>query len=110
MKRTWLQYALFALSIICVGTIPSVTKAAPVPIDEALRKTAEKIVQEARAKKVPNLGVLKFHVQVGKGKPQDDAGTLNMAIANRLEAALILADPDEKLGIIERASDAVVRA
>ena len=37
-----------------------------------------------------HIGVLKFQVQVGKGPPNRDAGPLNLYMARRLEAALIL--------------------
>jgi hypothetical protein len=44
----------------------------------------------------------------GEGKPEDAAGELNMGLADRLEAALILANQDGKFGILDRASLAVV--
>ena len=54
--------------------------------------------------------MLKFLVQKGEDPPSDNVGPLNLSIANRLEVALALANPDEDLGIIERASTAVARA
>src|SRR5262249_12108704 len=76
--------------------------------DEALDKVAPQVLKKLKACKAENVGVLKFLVQRGDGKPDDAVGELNMGLADRLEAALILHNPDEKIGIIDRASLAVV--
>jgi hypothetical protein len=78
-------------------------------LDAALQKHAPAIIKHLREQKYQNVGVLKFLVKQDDAVP-DNAGPLNLSIANRLEVALVLANPDEKLGIIERASAAVVRA
>jgi hypothetical protein len=77
-------------------------------IDEAFVKLAPRILDRLQARGAQNVGVLKFLVQRGDSQPDDAVGELNMGLADRLEAALILADNNEKLGIIERASLAVV--
>src|SRR5262245_5745812 len=77
-------------------------------IDEAFTKVAPEILAKVRARNGKNVGVLKLLVQRGESKPDDAVGELNMGLADRLEAALILASPDEKIGIIHRASMAVV--
>ena len=77
-------------------------------IDENFKKVAPEILDKVRATNAKNVGVLKFLVQRGDSKPDDAVGELNMGLADRLEAALILASPNEKIGIIHRASMAVV--
>jgi hypothetical protein len=79
-------------------------------LDEALRKQGEELVQMLRAKKYRNVGVLKFRVRVGDKPPTDNVGTLNHGLAERLTVALVLANPDEKLGVVRDASQAVVAA
>jgi hypothetical protein len=83
---------------------PTAARADEESLDQALLKHAPEIIQKMRAQKHHNIGVLKFTVQKGKEAPNDNVGLLNLSIANRLEVALVLADPDEQLGIIRRAS------
>jgi hypothetical protein len=59
-----------------------------------------------------NVGVLKFRVKKGNGPSSDTVGTLNMTLADRLELALILAQPSsgsDPLGIIASASTVAAR-
>jgi hypothetical protein len=88
--------------------LPAQTQAAPT-LDEALQEQAKTILQHLRAKKYKNVGVLKFLVQKGDDKPSDNAGPLNRVMADRLEIALILANPDDQLGIIHQASAVVAK-
>jgi hypothetical protein len=62
-------------------------------------------------KKYRNVGVLKFLVaREGKKDFSDNAGTLNMLLARRLEVALVLAnDRKNLLGIIRNASAVAAR-
>jgi hypothetical protein len=90
--------------------------AAPTPawaggddLDQALLKHSPEIIDALRDMRVRNVGVLKFLVKKGK-ESSDNVGPLNLSIANRLEVALVLADPDEKLGIIRHASAELVEA
>src|SRR5437868_4967033 len=76
-------------------------------IDEAFAKAAPQLLNKLKARKAKNVGVLKFLVQKGEAKPEDAVGELNMGLADRLEAALILANESEKFGILDRASLAV---
>jgi hypothetical protein len=78
-------------------------------LDSTLKKHAPEIIKHLREHKYQNVGVLKFVVKQGD-RSTDNAGPLNLSLANRLEVALVLANPDDKLGLIERASEAVVRA
>jgi hypothetical protein len=78
-------------------------------LDAVLKQHAPEIIRYLREHKYQNVGVLKFLVKQGD-TVSDNAGPLNLNVANRLEVALVLANPDEQLGIIERASAAVVRS
>jgi hypothetical protein len=77
-------------------------------LDEAFAKAAPQLLEKLKARKAKNVGVLKFLVQKGDSKPEDAVGELNMDLADRLEAALILANENEKFGILDRASLGVV--
>ena len=78
-------------------------------LDEVLRKRAPEILKHLREKKYANVGVLKFLVKKGDATPSDNVGELNLNIANRLEVALVLSNPDEDLGIIQAASRTVTK-
>lgn len=86
-----------------------VTAADPESFDAAISKKAVGIHQLLKKKGHTNVGVLKFLVKQDDGKLSDDAGDLNLTLANKLETALVLANLDEKFGIIDRASEAVVK-
>ena len=78
------------------------------PIDRALLKQAPAIVKFLRDEGCKNVGVLKFQVKKGDGPATDSAGPLNLAVANQLEVALLIANDNDvrkQLGIIARASD-----
>jgi hypothetical protein len=77
-------------------------------LDQALQNNAPVVIKYLRGKGYKNVGVLKFLAQVGDKAPlSDNLGAINRNLADRLEIALILANPDEKLGIIARATDVV---
>lgn len=77
-------------------------------IDKQFADAAPRILKTLKGQKAENVGVLKFRVQKGDGPPTDSAGELNMGLANRLEAALILAlDPEDTFGILGRPSPIV---
>jgi len=80
------------------------------PLDTAFVEKARTVLDTLKQKKFTNVGVLKFLVRHGDGPARDDVGDLNLTLANKLEVALILANTDENFGVIDRASDAVVRA
>jgi hypothetical protein len=81
-----------------------------VGLDQALRDNAPVVIKYLRDKGYKNVGVLKFLAQVGdKAALSDNLGPINRNLADRLEVALILANPDENLGIIARATDVVAK-
>ncbi len=78
-------------------------------LDEVLRKKAPELNKYLRSKHYANVGVVKFLVKKGEAAPSDNVGELNLSIANRLEVALVLGNPDEDLGIIQQASRTVAK-
>ena len=99
--------AWIALPLLALGLAATPARADHDNLDEALRSQAGPIVQSLRKHGYQNVGVLKFLVRTGDGPFTDNAGELNLGLANRLEVALILANPDEDLGIIHQASRTV---
>jgi hypothetical protein len=92
---------------VCAGTSSA---AEGDTLDAVLMEQAPQILKYLRDHKYQNVGVLKFRVKQGEAL-SDNVGPLNLTIANRLEVALVLAnDPQEPVGIIERASNAVFRS
>jgi len=80
----------------------------PDRLDQTLLKQAPLIIKHLRDKGYKNIGVLKFQVKKGESAPTDNAGPINLAVANQLEVALLIAndnDAKKQLGIIARASD-----
>jgi hypothetical protein len=84
---------------------PTVGRADHDALDAAFLKAAPEILSTLKAAKADNVGVLKFRVQKGDAPVSDSVGELNMGLADRLEAALILALPEhDKFGILGRPS------
>jgi hypothetical protein len=76
-------------------------------IDAEFQKAAPEILAALKAAKAENVGVLKFRVQKGES---DSIGELNMGLADRLEAALLLALPEsDKFAILGRPSLTVLQ-
>ena len=103
MSRTFAFAAALAL------LVPAAARADADPLAAALQDKAPAVLEYAKKKGYANIGVLKFLVQTGDGPPTADAGDLNLALANKTEVALILANDDPKFGIIDKASAFVVR-
>src|SRR4029078_8175869 len=66
-------------------------------------------LDQLKKKGFTNVGVVKFLVRHGDAEPSDDVGDLNLTLANKLEVALILANTDDKFGVIDKASEQIVR-
>lgn len=74
-------------------------------LERQLAKYSTHILQELRQRSSTSVGVLKFQVQKPGKKPTDNAGTFNTFLADRLEAALVLAtDHNSDLRIVRNAS------
>lgn len=78
-------------------------------LDEMLRKKTPDLLKYLKSKKYANVGVVKFLVKKGDAAPSDNVGELNLSLANRLEVAMVLGNPDEDLGIIQQASKTIVK-
>jgi hypothetical protein len=102
------MFRLLTAAVVLALAAP-VARAGADPLDEALLDKAKDVLDALKKKGFTNVGVVKFLVRHGDGAPQDDAGDLNLALANKLEVALILANTDDKFGIIDKASEAVAR-
>jgi hypothetical protein len=100
------MFRAFAVGTILAMVSPTVRAAAD-PLDEALFDKAKTVLNSLKAKGFKNVGVVKFLVRRADGPLQDDVGDLNQTLANKLEVALVLANTDEKFGIIEKASEAI---
>jgi hypothetical protein len=106
--KAFLHGTIWLGTLLTVGLVlaqPGQLRAAEGNLDQAIEQQAKEIISYLRSHKYQNVGVLKFLVQKGQQKPSDNVGPLNMLLADRLEVALILANPDESLGIIHRASE-----
>lgn len=105
-----MRYSVIALALIALGAraASAANEKAPT-LDQALKQHAPEIIKYLRDHKVQHVGVLKFLVKQGE-TTSDNVGPLNLNLAHRLEVALVLANPDEQLMIIQRASNAIVEA
>lgn len=99
----------FATILAVLVAAAPVRAAAPPTLDDALADRAKDVLAALKKKGYTNVGVVKFLVRQGDGPERDDAGDLNLALTNKTEVALILANSDEKFGIIDKASEVVVR-
>jgi hypothetical protein len=79
-------------------------------LDAALLKKAPDIHKYLRDRNCQNVGVLKFLVQNGLDEPSDNIGPLNLSLPRRLEVALVLSAPDDKVGIARQASQSIVES
>ncbi len=107
------MHRLLALAVL-VPLCAAPLRADEEHLDRQLEKYGKVINEKLRArylkggKETVNVGVLKFLSQRGKdGRLMDNAGTINLALADRLQIALVLANPDDKLGVIDHASEIV---
>jgi len=79
-------------------------------LEKALLQQSSTILKFAQQQGYKNLGVLKFRIREGNGKPSDRNGLLNRNLAERLELALILKNrPLTPVGIIHNASDVAAK-
>ncbi len=74
-------------------------------LEKQLLKEAPGILKYLREKGYKNVGVLKFRSKIGDEPVSDNAGTINLSLADRLEIALRWRTARaEPIGIIQRAS------
>ena len=97
--------ALFVVATGLALWAPPKTFAAT--LEEQLLKHAPEILSKLRERECNRIGVLKFRVQKAGESPSDSTGTLNTFIAERLEVALALAnpnDPSKQIKLVHNAS------
>ncbi|MCA9010094.1 MAG: hypothetical protein KDB01_10135 [Planctomycetaceae bacterium] len=80
-------------------------------LEKQYQKTAHEILTKLRSQQIHTTGVLKFAVRIGDGPFPPTVGNLNMRLAEKLELALVLANPAREtatatqVGIVRGASD-----
>lgn len=96
----------------CVSFITLIifTTAAPAadPLSQALESKGKEIIAVLQKAGHTNVGVLKFLVRHGDGPLRDNAGDLNLSLANKTELAIALANRDKNFGVFAQASQAIV--
>src|SRR5262245_15617379 len=90
---------LLMTAITLLAAVP-VRAGEPRDLDAALKEQAKKILDYAREHNAKNIGVLKFLVRTGDGPFSGNAGPLNNGLADRLSVALVIALPNDEIGII----------
>jgi hypothetical protein len=107
-SRTCFQLAKFAL----VGVFVLIrTVAAADDLDAQYQAIAKDTLKKLRAANIQSTGVLKFSVRVGEGPFPKSVGSLNLRLAEKLELALVMANPAQEsqianqVGIVRGASD-----
>jgi hypothetical protein len=100
---------LSCVSLLVVLVACSVCEASTseTKLERQLLTYAPQILKKLREQGCKTVGVLKFRVQKAGGRVDDSAGTLNKLLADRLEAALTMAnpaDPKEQMQIVRDAS------
>ena len=80
-------------------------------LEKQYQKTAAEILTKLRTAQINTTGVLKFAVRIGDGPFPPTVGNLNMRLAEKLELALVMANPAREtasatqIGIVRAASD-----
>ena len=80
-------------------------------LDSQYQVVAKDTLAKLRTAGVPTTGVLKFSVRIGNGPFTKSVGALNVRLAERLEMALVMANPaqeskaKDQVGIVRGASD-----
>ncbi len=93
MFRTYVLAGVAAA--VLAAPLPTAT-AQPDALDAALLDKAPAVLKHLKDKGYKTAGVLKFLVRVGDAPPSDNVGEVNLALADRLEVALLLADDPKR--------------
>src|SRR5262245_6984749 len=95
--------------LIAAALLGSVPPCSAGTLDQEILKATPPILAALKARGVQNVGVLKFLVAEGKGRPTD-VGELTQTLADRLELALILTvDVKEPIGVLRNATAVAAR-
>lgn len=91
-------------ALALVAAAPSAARAGDLE-RKLLNEAAPKVFDYLKENKYENVGVLKFIVKKHGEPTSDNVGPLNLTLAGKLEIALVLANKDEKTGILKNASE-----
>jgi hypothetical protein len=106
-RRTLRTVPLFTLLLAPLVAVPALGAE---DLEKQMLRQAPQILDKLRENGYRNVGVLKFRVKKGNEPLTDNAGPLNLTLANRLEMALVLANKVKSpLGIIHDASAVAAR-
>lgn len=83
---------VFFFVVLAIGRARA---ASEMTLEHQLLTRAPQVLNQLRNQGCKTVGVLKFRVQKAGGRIDDSVGTLNKFLADRLEAALVLANPDD---------------
>lgn len=103
------RFAIKFAVIFAVAT--SATAHAQDDLEKEYQKVAKEILGKLRSSGAKTTGVLKFSARIGDGAFTAGVGDLNMRLAQKLELALVMANPASKartkdqVGIVRNASD-----
>jgi hypothetical protein len=100
LRRSLSLACLFALTA-CLAAPRTVRADA---IEDDMPLLAGRVMKYLKSKDYQNIGVLKFRVKIGNEAPSCNTGPINIAMANRLENALLIKNDKQKpFGIIHEA-------
>lgn len=103
------RHCLAVIGAIAVwsATGPVWSADSPLTLERQLKSSASQVLKKLHERDIARVGVLKFRVQLPGTRASDSVGTLNMFLAERLEAALALANPTEladRIQLVRQAS------
>lgn len=90
--RSWIASLCVLAALLSTGITYAADDGHAISLEQALQQAARQIIQELRQRGCRKVGVLKFRICTGR-EVSDSRGTLNSYLADRLETALVLANP-----------------
>jgi hypothetical protein len=109
--HSWYQMARWAFLVVMFSLLPATSLNAANDLEKRFQETAVQILEKLRTAEIRTTGVLKFSVRIGDGPFPSTVGNLNMRLAQKLELALVMANParesavGDQVGIVRAASD-----
>jgi hypothetical protein len=99
-----------SMVVVLAGAAAPAAAAGMPRLDQAMAEAGPQVVEFLQKGKYQAVGILPFLARVGDGGPKRAAlGPIHRNLARRLEVALILALPDDKILLINGAGDAVAQ-
>ena len=107
VPRVWTRYLGLSIPPLLLALVAcSACEASDKTLERQLLRHAPEVIQRLRGQGCRTVGVLKFRVQKAGGDIDDRVGTLNKFLADRLEAALAMANPDDPQQQVQIVRDA----